>query len=77
MTYKSRYPTRPPPEAYARLLYDVLRGDQSQFVRADELKAAWAIFTPLLHAIDKGATASLTPVIYPYGSRGPMQVSRS
>jgi glucose-6-phosphate 1-dehydrogenase len=29
-------------------------GDQQHFVRRDELRAAWAIFTPLLHAIDKG-----------------------
>ena len=30
------------------------RGDQQHFVRRDELRAAWAIFTPLLHAIDAG-----------------------
>ena len=69
LSYNTRYPTRPPPEAYARLILDVLRGDQSQFVRSDELEAAWAIFTPLLHAIDAGQAAP--PLIYPYGSRGP------
>lgn len=72
LSYKSRYPTRSPPEAYARLILDVLRGDQSQFVRADELAAAWAIFTPILHAIDAGGNPALKPVVYPYGSRGPM-----
>jgi glucose-6-phosphate 1-dehydrogenase len=70
LSYKARYPARPPPEAYARLLLDVFRGDQSQFVRGDELSAAWAIFTPLLHRIE---TERIPPIPYPYGSRGPPQ----
>ena len=37
--------------AYTRLLLDVLRGDQSTFVRSDELNEAWRIFTPILHQI--------------------------
>jgi glucose-6-phosphate 1-dehydrogenase len=57
------------PGDYARLILDVLRGDQSQFVRADELTAAWRIFTPYLHA----AAAGPHPIIYPFGSRGPPQ----
>ena len=36
--------------------------------RRDELRAAWAAFTPLLHAIDRG---EVTPLPYPAGSRGP------
>ncbi len=32
----------------------------------DELRAAWAIFTPLLHAVDEGR---LPVHPYPYGSR--------
>ena len=34
----------------------------------DELRAAWAAFTPLLHAIDHG---ELSPEPYPAGTRGP------
>lgn len=34
----------------------------------DELRAAWAAFTPLLHAIDRG---DVEPEKYPAGSRGP------
>lgn len=34
----------------------------------DELRAAWAAFTPLLHAIDRGEAE---PLKYPAGSRGP------
>ena len=70
LSYSSRFVGRPPPEAYARLILDVLRGDQSQFVRSDELKAAWAIFTPFLHHSEAHRTP---PFPYPYGSRGPPQ----
>ena len=56
------------PEAYESLLLDVLRGDKSLFIRADELRAAWDIFTPLLHTIDAEATK---PHPYPFGSEGP------
>lgn len=37
------------PEAYDRLICDVVRGDHSQFVRSDEVREAWRILTPLLH----------------------------
>lgn len=49
------------------------RGDQQHFVRRDELRAAWSIFTPLLHGIDRG---DITPEPYPYGSRGPADQDR-
>ena len=68
LNVRSRYPTRSLPDAYTRLLLDVLRGDHSQFVRSDELAAAWAIFTPLLHELD---SRHVPPFIYTYGSRGP------
>ena len=54
--------------AYTRLLLDVLRGDQSTFVRSDELSQAWRIFTPVLHAIDD---EKIAPTMYPAGTRGP------
>ena len=37
-------------------------------LRRDELRAAWAAFTPLLHAVDSGELASLP---YAAGTRGP------
>lgn len=37
-------------------------------MRRDELRAAWSIFTPVLHAIDRGEAV---PEPYTYGSRGP------
>lgn len=56
------------PDAYERLLLDVIAGERELFIRSDELEAAWDIFTPLLHEIDR---SGLKPVIYPYGSCGP------
>lgn len=58
------------PEAYERLIYDVVRGDHNLFVRSDELVAAWKIFTPVLHQIEEQKPK---PVTYTYGSRGPTE----
>jgi glucose-6-phosphate 1-dehydrogenase len=44
--YDERYPELP--EAYQTLLVDVLEGDQTLFVHADEVEAAWRIYTPIL-----------------------------
>ncbi|ORZ31778.1 glucose-6-phosphate 1-dehydrogenase [Catenaria anguillulae PL171] len=68
MTYHERYEGVRIPDAYEALLLDVLRGDQANFVRDDELDAAWSLFTPALHEIDAG---KIDPLVYPYGSRGP------
>eukprot|EP01025_Chloroclados_australasicus_P024195 TRINITY_DN2434_c0_g2_i2.p1 TRINITY_DN2434_c0_g2~~TRINITY_DN2434_c0_g2_i2.p1 ORF type:complete len:527 (+),score=74.17 TRINITY_DN2434_c0_g2_i2:126-1706(+) len=70
LTYKERYKEIHIPDAYERLILDAIRGDQQHFVRSDELRAAWAIFTPLLHAIDAG---ELDPIPYPRGTRGPVE----
>jgi glucose-6-phosphate 1-dehydrogenase len=52
------------PDAYETLLLDVIRGEQTFFVRADEVELAWRIFDPLLKEL---------PQIhfYPAGSWGP------
>ncbi|MCL5020826.1 MAG: glucose-6-phosphate dehydrogenase [Bacteroidetes bacterium] len=36
------------PDAYETLLFDILKGDQTLFVRADEVEASWELYTPLL-----------------------------
>jgi glucose-6-phosphate 1-dehydrogenase len=56
------------PDAYTRLLLDVVRGKQGSFVRDDELRFSWQIFTPLLHAIDD---TLVRPMAYKFGSQGP------
>ena len=36
------------PDAYERLILDVVNGDKRLFIRNDELEAAWRLFTPVL-----------------------------
>jgi glucose-6-phosphate 1-dehydrogenase len=36
------------PEAYETLLLDVMRGDATLFMRADQTEAAWSVITPIL-----------------------------
>jgi len=47
--YKESFPTVPP-EAYETLLLDVMLGDATQFMRADQLEEAWQVITPILEA---------------------------
>ena len=58
------------PDAYTRLLLDVLQGKHEAFVRDDELRRSWEIFTPLLHTIEK---ENIQPIIYKQGTRGPKE----
>lgn len=72
LTYKERMEDFRIPEAYEALILDALNGDHSNFVRDDELDVSWAIFTPILHAIDQGKIKNEP---YPYGSRGPQSLN--
>ena len=36
------------PEAYERLIMDVIRGDQTLFMRGDEVEAAWGWTDPII-----------------------------
>ena len=36
------------PDAYATLIEDIVLGDQTLFVRSDEVEAAWALYQPIL-----------------------------
>lgn len=68
LQYDSTY-SKELPDAYERLLLDVVNGDKRLFIRSDELVAAWKLFTPVLHEIEAKKVA---PETYPYGSRGPV-----
>ncbi|CAK0785009.1 glucose-6-phosphate 1-dehydrogenase [Coccomyxa viridis] len=68
LTYKQRYNVHLP-DAYERLILDVVNGDKRLFIRNDELDAAWALFTPILKEIE---SKKVQPELYPYGSRGPV-----
>lgn len=70
LTYGARYKDIRLPEAYERLLLEVLVGSQINFVRTDELNYSWKIFTPLLKEID---AKKHKPVKYVFGSRGPAE----
>ncbi len=39
-----------PPEAYETLLLDVMIGDSTLYMRADQIEAAWAAISPVLEA---------------------------
>ena len=54
------------PDAYERLLMDTARGNQTLFMRVDEVLAAWEFIDPIL-ALAK----TRTPVSYKQGSMGP------
>jgi len=45
--YQDSFAT-PSPDAYETLLWDVMNNDQTLFMRADQIEAAWRILTPVL-----------------------------
>ena len=61
------------PDAYERLLSDVIRGNQTLFLRDDELIAAWEWVDPI---IQHWRQAGPQPEPYPAGSWGPPGASR-
>jgi len=56
------------PEAYEKLIYDVLQGESHNFVRKDELEQAWRIFDPLLRELED---EKREPLMYAERSGGP------
>jgi glucose-6-phosphate 1-dehydrogenase len=58
------------PEAYERLLLDVLIGDSTLFTRWDEVQASWRIVDSIQQAWQKNPNTILHP--YTKGSEGPL-----
>jgi glucose-6-phosphate 1-dehydrogenase len=56
------------PDAYERLLLDVVRGNSTLFMRRDEIETAWSWVEPIL---DAWTNSSDHPRSYPAGSWGP------
>ena len=56
------------PEAYERLIIDVLRGEQTLFMRQDELEAAWAWIESIKNGWEK---TKFKNILYEAGSWGP------
>ena len=60
--YSDVYDELPP--AYLTLILDILEGDQTLFVRADEVEASWRVYDPVL-------AQPLQPIKYAAGTWGP------
>ncbi len=57
------------PDAYETLLLDILTGDQTLFVHADEVEASWKLYSPLLEE-------GLEVYSYEAGTWGPPEAER-
>ena len=67
MSFASTFAVRNP-DAYERLVLDVVRGNQTLFMRRDEVEAAWAWIDPILEA---WSLAPEPPKPYTAGTWGP------
>jgi glucose-6-phosphate 1-dehydrogenase len=59
-----------PNVGYETLIYDVMMGDQTLFMRADMVEEAWRVVQPVLDAWEAGASDIST---YVSGSEGPLE----
>ncbi len=66
--YDKSYASRTP-EAYETLLLDIMRGDSTLFMRADQIEAAWKIIMPILDAWNNNPPADFPN--YAAGTMGP------
>ena len=62
-----------PPDAYERLIMDVIRGNQTLFMRGDEVEAAWAWTDPIIEGWEARGDV---PKPYDSGSTGPADSDR-
>ena len=62
------------PDAYERLILDVIRGNQTLFMRRDEVEAAWAWIDPIPEAWERSREA---PKAYTAGTWGPSAADRA
>ena len=60
-----------PPEAYETLLLDVMEGDATLFMRADEVESAWSLIMPILKNWENNKAANFPN--YEAGSWGPKE----
>jgi glucose-6-phosphate 1-dehydrogenase len=62
------------PEAYERLLLDVMAGDATLFMRRDAVEASWEFVMPILNAWERSRTRFLPE--YRAGTWGPLEADR-
>ena len=63
--------TESSPEAYERLILDVLLGDPPLFPRHEEVELSWKILDPILEHWAAGRRGRAKPEAYPSGTWGP------
>jgi glucose-6-phosphate 1-dehydrogenase len=68
--YDDWFEDKPMPDAYERLLIDVINGDASLFPRADAIDIAWRLIDPIIDGWVGDNAPELT--FYETGSRGPV-----
>ncbi len=61
----------PSPDAYETLIWDVMKHDQTLFMRNDQVEAAWTILKPILEVWGKSKPKNFQN--YPAGSWGPKE----
>jgi len=62
------------PDAYERLLIDILRGDQTLFTRSDEIERAWEFVDPIMEHFSSVEPEDFPN--YPSGTWGPVEAER-
>jgi glucose-6-phosphate 1-dehydrogenase len=67
LSYATAFSERSP-DAYERLIMDVIRGNPTLFMRRDEVEAAWTWVEPILQ---RWAATPSRPKRYPAGTSGP------
>jgi glucose-6-phosphate 1-dehydrogenase len=72
-TYKENYDT-PIPEAYETLLLEILEGDATLFMRADQVEEAWKVVTPILDTWKKSSPPRFPN--YAAGTWGPKEAEK-
>jgi len=64
----------PSPDAYETLLWDVMKGDATLFMRADQVEAAWQLVLPVLEAWQAASPSDFPN--YAAGTWGPEDAQR-
>lgn len=69
--YRDEFGPQSIPEAYERLLLDVISGDASLYTRADQTELSWELFDPIINGWQNPSVPP--PLEYEPGSWGPAQ----
>jgi glucose-6-phosphate 1-dehydrogenase len=71
--YRTSFEEERLPEAYERLLLDIIQGDAALFTRGDEIEMAWRLIEPIIEGWQSPEAPPLHS--YPIGSWGPREAN--